>query len=218
MTVRDGCGVVTTIVLTCGLATAVPSHAQTRDASLLPPEESGTITVAGCFLRGGSDGEYVLASPTRGPVASVPEDTCTSEVNKNALELEHTKRHGMNDSMLGRWIEVSGRLEKETSNDSHVLRELYVSEFRILPVIPPQAAALPAPAPSRQFDQQSVTPPAQTTARSEQREETAVGTSGTVERTTLPKTASPLPMIGLLGLLSLAGGLVLHLYGPHNRG
>jgi LPXTG-motif cell wall-anchored protein len=43
-------------------------------------------------------------------------------------------------------------------------------------------------------------------------EEQPVGTTGT-RRSALPKTASSLPLVGLIGLMSLAGGLTLHVFG-----
>jgi LPXTG-motif cell wall-anchored protein len=37
-------------------------------------------------------------------------------------------------------------------------------------------------------------------------------------RTELPKTATSLPLVGLIGLLSLAGGLTLHLFSRRRLG
>jgi LPXTG-motif cell wall-anchored protein len=51
----------------------------------------------------------------------------------------------------------------------------------------------------------------------EQRVEQPVGTTGTV-RSALPKTASSLPLVGLIGLMSLAGGLTLHVFGRRRVG
>ncbi len=39
--------------------------------------------------------------------------------------------------MLGRWVEIGGRLEKETSKDPDNLRELDVVSFKMVPVVPP---------------------------------------------------------------------------------
>ena len=174
-----------------------------RDASLLPPDQSGVITVAGCLRAGPNHGDqdgYVLANPRRGPMDGVLESKCTGAIDDRAVELDHSLRRGIDDSMLGRWIEVTGRLEKETSNDPDNLREMYVDSFRMVPVIPRRAQVAPVI-----VEPQPVAPPAETVARME---EQPVGTSG-VE--TLPKTASSLPAIGLLGLLSLGAGLVLRL-------
>ena len=220
MTARYVSGAFTAIVLICGLLTLDPAQAQTRDSSLLPPEQSVLITVAGCLQLGGTDGDkYLLTNPQLGPIANVPEETCNATVDDRALDLKDTAQHGMNQSMLGRWVEINGRLEKETDTDLTNLRELEVRSFRMLPVIPPpvippRAEAAPVPVPQPQAEQLPVTPPADTIAPPE---EQPVGTTGVVE-STLPNTASGLPLIGLLGLLSLAGGLGLRLYRSPERG
>lgn len=221
MTLRYMSGALTVIVLSCGLPAVDPADAQTRDASLLPPEKSGVITVAGCLQLGGKNGDrYVLANPKLGPIANVSEETCTNTVDDRTLDLQDTARHGMNQSMLGRWVEINGRLEKETDTDLTNLRELEVRSFRMVPVIPPpviiapRAEAAPAPVPQPQAEQQPVTLPAETTAPPEER---PIGTTGVAE-TPLPQTSSLLPTIGLLGLLSLAGGLGLRSYRSHERG
>jgi hypothetical protein len=215
MTLRYVSGALTAIVLTCGLPTLDPVHAQTRDSSLLPPEQSGLITVAGCLQLGGKNGDkYLLTNPRLGPIANVPEETCDAAADDRALDLKDTAQHGMNQSMLGHWVEINGRLEKETDTDLTNLRELEVRSFRMVPVIPQRAEAPPAPEPRPQAELQPVAPAAETTAPPEER---PIGTTGVVE-TKLPKTASLLPAIGLLGLLSLAGGLGLRLYRPRERG
>ena len=205
MTLRLVSGAFAAIALTFGLPTVTP--AQTRDARLLPPEESGTITVAGCLQN--LDDEYVLASPRLGPIANVPVDTCNSPVDERALDLKDTEDFGINQSMIGHWIEVSGRLEKETDADLTNLREIEIRSFRLLPVVPPP----PPPAPRLQSELPPLTPPAETIAPPE---EQPVGTTGVVE-TTLPQTAGLLPAIGFLGLLSLGGGLGLRFYRSHKR-
>src|SRR5687767_10897774 len=128
MTGRYVCRALPAIILALGWATVAPANAQ----SLLPPEESGDITVAGCLQRGGANGDkFVLASPRVGSAANLPRTACTATVREGALELEHAQRNGIDDSMVGRFIEVSGRLEKETNASRDNLRELYVHSFRI---------------------------------------------------------------------------------------
>ena len=156
MTLRYVCGALTAIVLSGGIPTVNPADAQTRDAGLLPPEKSGLITVAGCFQRDAeNDDRYVLANPTSGPLASVPEGTCNATIDDRALNLSRfteegtweivifpgykdTAQHGLNQSMLGHWVEIRGRLEKETDADLTNLRELKVRSFRLVPVVPPR--------------------------------------------------------------------------------
>jgi hypothetical protein len=196
------------------VAGIAPAREWTRDASLLPPEESGEITIAGCLRAGPNHGDedgYVLASPRLGPMGGVPESTCTAVVDDRAVELDHSLKRGINDGMLGRWIEVTGRLERETSSNPDNLREMYVSSFRMVPVIPRRAEAAPVIELPLQSEPQPAAPPEDTVARMEE----PVATAGVQ---TLPKTASPLPAIGLLGLLSVSGGLALRLFRWHDRG
>src|SRR4030095_11081644 len=69
MTVRMLYGAVAAIALTSVAAPAYPQD-------LLPRDQGGLVTVAGCSQMGGKHGdEYVLASPIPGPVNSVQEAT-----------------------------------------------------------------------------------------------------------------------------------------------
>jgi hypothetical protein len=201
MTLRYVSGAFIAIVLSCGLVAVALAQAQTREAGLLPPEESAVITVAGCLQY--HDDEYVLANPKLGPIANVPEGTCQATVDERAIDLKDTDDFGINQSMLGHWVEVNGRLERETDADLSNLRELEIRSFRMVPVLPPPVVisqsteAAPAPEPP-------IAPPEPPVAG-------PVGTTGASEPA-LPQTASPLPVIGLLGLLSLAGGLGFRFY------
>jgi LPXTG-motif cell wall-anchored protein len=176
----------------------------------MPQEVGGPITVAGCLMRGdqvrgGDDDHYVLARPRIGPIDSVPEETCTADVDADALELEDVGGIGITDSLIGRWVEISGELERETSRDPDNLRELDVHAFRVVPVVLPRAAARPS-APPVAAQRPPIAEPAE-----------PVGT--TLEApTSLPKTASPIPAIGLIGLLSLGGALVLRRFRGGHRG
>jgi len=48
-------------------------------------------------------------------------------------------------SMMGRWLEISGRLEGDHRSDA--IREIHVKAFRVIPVVVPPVAAAPAPEP-----------------------------------------------------------------------
>lgn len=93
--------------------------------------------------------------------------------------------------MVGRWIEVTGRLE---SLDKTGLREVHVRSFRVVPVVTPTAEAAP------------IVPPPEVAPPEPAPELPAVGTTGVAE---LPKTASSVPMTALLGALALAAGALL---------
>ena len=194
MTIRSWCGALAAVLLTCGVTAVAPAYAQ--NSALLPAEESGWVTVAGCLQpRGTSAGKYALASPMPA-VPSVSEETCNAPVDSRAFELDDPEESGITDALIGRWVEIYGKLERETSTDPDNHRELDVKSFRLVPVVRPRAEALPAPL---QFEPQPepAAPPA----------EIPVATSGVA----LPKTASPLTAIGLLGLLSLAGAFAFRM-------
>jgi len=188
------------IVIAGGLPVGL-AYAQQRDGGLLPPGQSGIVTVAGCLMpgdqiRGAAGQKFVLANLHTG-IDSVAEETCTADPDATAIRLDQPGTNRLANAMLGRWVEVSGRLEKEESTSGRHLRELDVKSARLLPVvIPRQAVAAPAPE-----------PPAFEAAVAEVIAEPApVATSG---QEPLPKTASPVPLAGLLGLFACAGGFVL---------
>jgi len=185
---------ITVGLLTCGLAAFAPANGSPQTDL---PDYSTHITLTGCFLhetiieKGKQEEAYVLVRPTIGPVASVPHATCTSRGTDQAIELEGVRDHPdeqhLDSSMLGRWIEVTGRLEK--FENALELREMNVKSFREVPVVPQRAEvaathvphiaqAVPAPAPG---------PPARE----------------------LPRTASSLPLTGLIGVIAFAGALAL---------
>ena len=123
-----------------GVVTVEPAYAQRRDGSLLPQDQSGQVTAVGCLVRGnavrgGKADKYVLARPRKGPVASVPEASCTADTGADALTLDNPEKAKITDAMLGRWVEITGRLESETSKDPDNLRELDVATFKLVPVV-----------------------------------------------------------------------------------
>jgi hypothetical protein len=190
------------------MAAMVPASGQAQDATALP-DEGGLITLVGCLQLQQIKGheKYVLANPTVGSVVSVPEATCSTTSTENAVRLDKAGRPRLikqhvdsGDLLLGHWVEVSGRLEKFES--AKELRELTVKSFRMVPVVPPRAAeAVPPPIPEpRAYIPPTPAPIAPI--------ETPVATTG-VKR--LPHTASQLPLVGLLGLATLAGGLAFRL-------
>jgi hypothetical protein len=197
------------------MVTVEPAYAQRRDGSLLPQDQSGQVTAVGCLVqgtavRGGQSGKYVLAHVRKGPATSVPEAACTTDAGADALMVDNPEKAKITDAMVGRWVEIKGRLESETSKDPDNLRELDVMSARLVPVVvPPTPAAAATPA------------RAEVQARAEPRPSPAPAASpapAPEAPKTLPKTASPLPAIGLAGLLSLAGSLGLRSFRLRRRG
>ena len=195
MTLRYISGASIVTLLSWGVLAAAPAQAQD---GLLPRGESGVITVTGCLARADKGDKFILTSPRLGPVASVTNGACDAPIDSNSLDLDDADDRGINGSLLGRWIEISGRLEKENSTDPNNLREMSVRSFRLVPVVPPQRVeAAPAPVAIPRAEPSAPEPaPVATTAIAEP----------------LPRTASPLAMVGLFGLLSLAGGLGFRFY------
>jgi hypothetical protein len=208
MGIRHVVGPIAVGLLTWGLVAVIPARGRAQEATVLP-ESKGPITLVGCFLRQEVRGhdKYVLARPTIGPATSVTEARCTSTEGEQVVRLERARKVGLDESALGRWIEVSGKLERIEDGGAREPRELEVKSVRIVPVVVPHAAETPVPefppppsvirpAPPQP---QAFTPP----------QEAPTGTTGVKERRRLPHTASPLPLTGLIGLLALAGGLIL---------
>ncbi len=195
----------TLALLTGGLVAVAPAVGRAQDGSVLqaPP---GRITVVGCFLRERvkHHTEHVLVSPTIGSVTSVPEAACNvNSGNRQMLELEKVKDSHLLGQQTGQWIEITGDLRKIQGDDD--LRELHVKTWKIVPVVPPRAAAFEAPA----FAAPPVSPTEPLAPI-----ERPVATSGVQETPAakpapLPHTASALPLTGLAGFLALAGGLAL---------
>ena len=166
-----------------GVMTVGPANAQQRrDGSLLPQDTDGQVTAVGCLvrgssLRGGKADKLALAHPKKGPVANVAEATCTADAGADALILDNPDKGGMTEAMLGRWVEIGGRLEKETDKNPDNLRELDVASVKLVPVVvstrggapatPPPAVAAARPAPGPRAD--APTPAAYAGTRSDAR-------------------------------------------------
>jgi hypothetical protein len=198
MTLRYLSGATIVTVLAGGLTSVTPAYAQ----DVLPREESAVITVTGCLLGTDRPGRFVLANPRLGAVANVENGACDAPIDARTLDLEDADDRGINQTLIGRWIEISGRLERETSNDPNNLREMSVRSFRVVPVVPRQVEFTPPPAPRADV----FAPPAPAAA------------APTAIEEPLPTTASPLALLGLLGLLSLAGGIGVNFYRARARG
>jgi len=209
MTIRRFAGAVSALLLTFGIGAIAPATGRAQTALALPGEHS-EATVTGCFGWVHKQG-YVLTRPTMGQV-SVPQETCLVSEGDPMIKLrDDLKKNGLNKTMLGRYVTVSGTMGDEYPKHPDRLRKLNVESASIPPVTPPPVAVVresetivqPAP----------VAPPVVMPAPVEQ----PVGTTGTM-RKHLPKTASSLPLVGLIGLMSLAAGLTLHLFGRRSLG
>lgn len=201
------------------LALAVQqTNAQETSSSL--PTKGGWVTVTGC-LQPGLQKKLVLVRPTIDHIATVPEAACNLAAGDGELmlELHNTKKYQIDGAMVGTWVEVNGLLEHIGKHDNAKNpREIHVRSSRAVPVVPPRAADVSQ---TRELPS-DIAPPAapsfapryeQPAATSGTREEAPVAVAATSGQ--LPKTASPIALMGLTSLLSLAGGFGLRLFwGP----
>jgi LPXTG-motif cell wall-anchored protein len=210
MSARYLCSAIIAALLMCGVDTVVPARVYAQQPTFLP--EGGMITLVGCLGFGGKHDKYLLVNPTVGSIVSVPDGTCTATDTEQAVELKDTSSHYQ--SMLGRMVEISGRLERiEGSDDPDDLRELHVESFREVPVVPPRIVeAAPPSAPPPVLEPQPPAPQAEAPAIAEEKPVATTGTAPAPAPAPLPKTASGSSLIGVLGLLSLAGALGLRLF------
>ena len=203
MTTRNLCNAIAAGLLTCGMVALAPERAQAQAPAALP-EKGGPMTLVGCLQK--QKDTFVLASPTVGAATSAPEAACPGTAGEHAVKLEGIKERTVDQSMLGHWVQVSGNLEKVEGKSE--FRELNVKSMRSVPVLTSRTAeAAPVSKPQTAVEPPSAAPQAEAPAP---QTEQPVATSGVTPQS-LPHTASALPLIGLIGLLSLAGGLALYL-------
>ncbi len=196
------------ILILCATATVGSlARAQSQDSYNFETKK-GHITVVGCLRSEnfGKKEKLVLVRPTLGPAVSVSEATCESAGNAATFQLEDAKRASIDGSMVGRWVEITGRLGGV--QDSNGLRRFHARESRLVPVaIPPAAEARPVPHVEPPMTSQTYQP----STTNELPAAPAIGTGATsgVMQKKLPKTASQLPLTALLGLVAFAAGLSL---------
>jgi len=198
-------------------------------------QPASQVTVVGCVQREkdyrhahnkgdrpGLGDEYVLINAREiRPGSSVPAaPDCSSELTTGgAYELtgghEKTIR-----PFLGQFVEISGKMKKARVKASKTnsfaphptggflsagdlkLFEIEVQSVREATIEPPVAYAPPIPAPPPVAAVEPAPAPAPEPAPEPQ-------PTATAGRETLPKTASPMPTIGLVGLLLLAAAFTL---------
>jgi len=198
------------ILKTSPRAAHVKKVKQEKAFSALP---KGHITIVGCFYRDvDSDGDhahYMLADAKMGPATAVADQNCTPSGGGERIRLRDADDVGLTQVASNRWVELYGEMGSPKDPDEN--RKFEVKSFREVPLAQrPRIAILipPAPAPQAAVE----TPPAQEQAVTESPKPMAT-TGETPYEKKLPKTASELPLIGLLGLVALTGGLVLDLVG-----
>jgi hypothetical protein len=196
------------ILKTSPKAAKVKKVKHEKEAYGLP---KGHITIVGCFYRDvDSDGDhahYMLADAKMGPATAVADQNCTPSGGGERIRLKDADDVGLTQVASNRWVELYG--EMGSPKDADDPRKFEVKSFREVPLAQrPRIAILIPPAPAPQA--RAETPPAQEQAVTESPKPMATTGETPYERK-LPKTASELPLIALLGLFALTGGLVLGL-------
>jgi LPXTG-motif cell wall-anchored protein len=224
MTIRHVCRALTVAALTCGVS-AIGAVARAHDhdpyiAKTSPKavkatkathehhdsDDNKNVILVGCFIRvTDSDGDhlkrYVLANATPGPATTVADQNCADQGSAQLIRLRDVDDVGLDQIASGRWVEVSGELGKPRDADD--MRKFELKSFREVPQTPRVALFMPIPAPAVE------TPAPEPQAHVETPE--PIATTGVDTPKKLPKTASELPLVALLGLFTLSGGLVLGL-------
>jgi hypothetical protein len=142
----------------------------------------------------------------------VPEGSCSADSGADALQIDNPEK-GITAAMVGRWVQISGRLERETDKDPDNLRELDVQSARLVPVVPPRVAvATPAPAPVTAAPRPRTPEPVPEAAPA------PAPPPAPEPARVLPHTASNRPASALVGLFLLAGALTLRAFRLRHEG
>lgn len=191
-------------LLTVGMIAFAPATGQAQNTAAIP-DQGGPISLVGCFTKGtiGHSDRFVLAKPIVGSVASVADGSCTAGGSDQLVKLQDMTGTGLKGVPEGRWVEIHGRLEG--SHRSDAVREVHVKWFRMVPVVappvvaeatPPRAPVIEAPV----IEAPGIVPDAFPTPA-------PVATTG--ERQELPKTGTSLPLLEMIGVLSLLAAFSL---------
>ena len=196
-----------------------------READYRKANDAGRGGVAATGV--GQGNEYVLVNASKvsaGAAAPAGKADCASTAAGEAYELTGNREREL-EKFVGRHVEISGMLKeaKTTTGPDGTAKptggfdplrgdlklfEVEVQSFREpsadQSAAAPAAAAPPAPAPPAAAPPAAPQPPSATPAQP-----ASQPSPSTAPRRELPRTASPMPLVGLLGALSLALGLGL---------
>jgi hypothetical protein len=169
----------------------------------------GHITIVGCFIREvDSDGDhahYLLADAVMGPATTVADQSCASTGAGQLIRLKDADDVGLTQVASNRWVELFGEMGRPRDADDQ--RKFEVKSFREVPLTPTPrvAVVMPTPEPPKVAYETPAPEPVVETPE-------PVATTGVeTPARKLPHTASPLPLIALLGLFALSGGVALGL-------
>ena len=196
MNIRHCRQVVIAGLLAGGISIVAPRAARAQETNV-SAERGGPITLVGCLQTEqiGDKEKYILAKPIQGRQVTVNEPACSVADTSDAVVLKDVDEHHLNRWPTGRWMMITGRLEGMEHNPER--RELHVKSYRV-PDLTPRVAQFALPP-----DPDTIPSSIALNFEGEQ----PVATAGI--REALPKTATALPLVGLIGLISLFGGFIV---------
>lgn len=206
MNIRHSRHVLIAGLLTCGISVVTPSVARAQGTTLTA-EDGGPITIVGCLQmeQMKDKSKYILAKPIQGRDVTVAQAACSVTDTSDAVVLKDVYEHHLDRWPTGNFVMITGRLEGMEHNpkDPTERRELHVKSYRA-PDITPVSVAFALP-PDPDTIAANLAPLSFEGAVEPQ--PVAVATAGV--RVDLPKTSTALPLVGLIGLLALAGGFTI---------
>jgi hypothetical protein len=203
MQMSKACSALAAGMLTCAVAASAQTSGRTQASAQDTVERDTPITLVGCIQReteyrrehesgrggpvatgAGLGNEFVLINASRAGGSSEQGIDCAAQRFGEAYELTGSAERNLTRS-VGHYVEITGMLKPmgkgvDLLGQDLKLPEVNVTSFRDAPTSRAEA----------------------TTA---QLEPQPLGTASTAEQ--LPRTAGPLPLAGLLGLMSLGGAL-----------
>ena len=177
-----------------------------------------SMTLTGCLMgekeyKGAHEGKANSSSAKADDEFVLTEGSCGNTASGKAYRLVGKRSHELKP-FVGQRIEITGSFEEK--NDAKVAAgekksslppEVVVASFRAVTA----ASAAPAPAPVAESAAPAPEPQVASAAPAPVESPAPVATEA---RNELPKTASNLPLVGLIGLLSLTAAFGLRLARP----
>ena len=167
----------------------------------------------------GSADEFVLVNAMKMPASSVAKD-CASASGGEAYELTGKGEDAVKP-FVGHWVEITGKMKeakletgtagtdqpRPTGGVDPMKRDLKLFEIDVDSVHDYAPAAAATPAPAAQTTPRATPPPAPVTPTPAPRAEPS--SAAPSPRETLPRTASDIPVVGLLGMLLVMAAMAL---------
>jgi hypothetical protein len=232
MSMRRIAGIAAAAICITGVSASAQSNKSNSKTSSDIRDQKASMTVVGCLMsepdyrkahglgKGAIGGlglsdEFVLVDAAESPNGTAATSTSTSSSSARCTETGTGKAYRLTGTreeelkkLVGHRIEVTGAFDHERDaktaageTNAKLPPEIKIASFREASASAPSTASTNAAPPAQASAAPSTPPPASTEARNEtpSREQP------------LPRTASNLPLVGLIGLMSLAAAFGLRL-------